>query len=103
LVGSILSTNNGRVASLPTTITFNGQVKSIEDAGVVYSMVTNDNVATPGLAILVSNMSSTAGQVSFNTRVNGATLSFTSGTLAPGSHTILRFTRSGGVWASPLT
>ncbi len=102
LVGSILSTNNGRVAQLPTFINVDGTVKSIEDAGVVFSAVTNDNVATPGLALLVSNLDNSAHSVSFNTRINGATLSYTSGSLAAGSHTILRFTKSGGLWASPL-
>jgi len=101
LAGSILSSNNGRVAALPTVINTDGTVKSIEDAGVVYSAVTNDNVGTPGLAILVSNLDNNAHVVSFNTRINGATLSFTSGSLAPGTHTILRFTKSGGVWSSP--
>jgi hypothetical protein len=102
LVDSVLSTNNGRVATLPTVVTFNGVRQTIEQAGVVWSAVTNDNTASPGLAILVSNMSNTPGTVNFNTRINGATLSFTTGTLAAGSHTILRFTKSGGIWSSPL-
>ena len=103
LVQGVLNGTNGRVASLPTTITFNGVRQTIEQAGVVYSAVTNDNAGSVGLAILVSNLSNTAGPVTFNTRINGATLSFTSGTLAAGSHSILRFTKVGGSWGSPLS
>lgn len=102
LVNTVLHGLNGRVATLPTTITFNGVKKTIEDAGVVWSAVTNDSVGSPGLAILVSNLSNTPGAVSFNTRINGATLSYTSNSLAAGGHTILRFTKSGGTWGSPL-
>lgn len=102
LVKSVLSGLNGRVASLPTTITFKGVKQTIENAGVVWSAVTNDSVNSPGLAILVSNLSNTPGAVSFNTRINGATLAYTSNSLAAGAHTILRFTKSGGTWGSPL-
>lgn len=102
LVNTVLQGPNGRVATLPTTITFNGTRKTIEDAGVVWSAVTNDSAASPGLAILVSNLSNTAGTVSFNTRINGATLSYTSNSLAAGAHAILRFTKSGGTWGTPL-
>jgi hypothetical protein len=103
IVSSVLAGTNGRVAALPTVVTFNGTKKTIEDAGVVYSAVTNDDTATPGLAILVSNLSNTAGTVQFNTRINGATLSYTTGSLAAGSHTILRFSKAGSLWATPLS
>jgi hypothetical protein len=96
-VAGVLAGTNGRVASLPTTITVNGALKSIEDAGAVWSAVTNDN-PTPELEVLVSNMDNTAKTVSFNTRINGATLTLTTGILAGGSHTLLHFIKSAGLW-----
>ncbi len=103
LVAPILSTNNGRSTPAATSINVDGTLKSIENAGVVYSGVTNDNVGSPGLAILVSNLDASAHSVTFNTRINGAQLAFTTGSLAAGSHTILRFTKAGNSWGSPLT
>lgn len=100
LVDNVLNNSNGRVATLPTVVTFNGIRQTIEQAGVVWSAVTNDSTGTPGLAILISNMSNNPGTVNFNTRINGATLSTTTGTLLAGSHTILRFSKSGGIWAA---
>jgi hypothetical protein len=98
-VAGVLNGVNGRVASLPTTITVNGTLKSIEDAGAVWSAVTNDN-PTPELEVLVSNLDSASKTVSFNTRINGATLTFTTGLLPGGSHTLLHFVKGAGGWQS---
>jgi hypothetical protein len=104
-VASVLAGVNGRVASLPTTVNFSGGVtpgvQSMEHAGVVWSAVTNDN-ATPELEVLVSNLSPNNGTVTFNTRINGATLSYTSPILQAGSHTLLHFTKAGGIWGSAI-
>jgi hypothetical protein len=97
LVLNVLTTNNGKIASLPTTINTDGTIKNIEDAGVVWSGVTNDTT----LAILVSNLDGSAHTISFNTRINGASLTFTTpSALAAGTHTLLRFTKTGSVWGS---
>jgi hypothetical protein len=102
-VGQVLGGSGGRVANLGTTITVDGSTKSIEAAGVVWSAVTNDNVGSPGLAILISNLTDSGHTITFNTRINNATLS-TTVTIGSGlnSHSILRFTRSGTVWGSML-
>jgi hypothetical protein len=101
LVAGVLGGTNGRAANLGTTITVDGTLKTVENAGVIWSAVTNDNATGPQLAVLVSNMDTTTGShtVTFNTRINNATLSYTTGPLAGGSHTILRFDKVGGAWS----
>ena len=101
LVAGVLAGTNGRAANLGTTITVDGTLKTVENAGVIWSAVTNDNATGPQLAVLVSNMDTTTGShsVTFNTRINGATLSYTTNPLAGGSHTILRFDKVGGAWS----
>jgi hypothetical protein len=99
LVGQVLGGMNGRVANLGTTITVDGLTKTIENAGVVWSAVTNDNVGSPGLAVLISNLDGTLHSVTFNTRINNATLS-TTVQVGAGSHTILRFNRNGTLWGT---
>ena len=104
LVNGVLGGIGGRVATMPTVVTFNGVKETIEQAGVVWSAVTNDGAtlvpgSNQGLAILISNLSATNGSVAFNTRINGATLSGNSPTLVAGSHMILRFTKSGNLWS----
>jgi hypothetical protein len=108
LVNGVLGGINGRVATMPNIVTFNGKLQTAEQAGVIWSAVTNDGPtavvgSNEGLAILVSNLSQVAGTVSFNTRINGATLTATSPTLAAGSHMILRFTKSGAFWSSMVS
>jgi hypothetical protein len=103
LVGAVLAGANGRAATLGATITVDGSLKTFENAGVAYSAVTNDNAAGTQLAILVSNLDASGHVVSFNTHINGATLTFTSGVLGAGTHTVLRFTKSGGLWTNTNT
>jgi hypothetical protein len=104
VIGGVLGGTNGRVATLPSVITFNSVKQTMEQAGVVWSAVTNDLSSTSGpaeLAILISNLSPTAGTVAFNTRINGATLSYTAGVPA-GGHQLLKFSRNNsGLWGSP--
>lgn len=101
LVAGVLSGQNGRTWNLGNTININGTIQTIEQAGVVASAVTNDGTSGPGLAILVSNLDGVAKTVVFNNRINGATLS-TTVSIGAGAHTILRFTKSGTLWGTPL-
>lgn len=100
LVANVLNGTDGRAANLGNTITVDGTLKTIENAGVVWSAVTNNNLSGPQLAVLVSNMDTTTGShtVTFNSSINGATLSYTTGALGAGTHTILRFDKTGSTW-----
>jgi hypothetical protein len=99
LVAGVLAGLNPRAASLPTLITLDGtNFTTIENAGVVWSAVTNDNSTGTELAILISNLDNTSHSVTFDTTLNQNKLTYQTGSLAAGSHTILRFTKGGGTW-----
>jgi len=66
---------NGRVDTAHNSHV-NGVKDTLEHSGVVWSAVTNDlGTGIAGLAILISNLGRTTTiSISFNTRINNATL-----------------------------
>lgn len=93
-------TSPGRAVPAASSVTLDGAAVSTpsDQAGVIWSAVTNDSqvTGTPELAVLVSNLSAAAHTVTFATSINGKVLNYTTSSLAAGSHTLLRFTRTAG-------
>jgi hypothetical protein len=81
------------VSTLTTDVHVDGTTKSMEQAGVIYSAVNNNNT----LGMVLSNMDSQYHYVNFADTFGPGTLNMDIG-LAPGVHMFVRFALNNGHW-----
>jgi hypothetical protein len=102
-LNSMFQQSSERPLTLSTTISVDGSLKTMENAGVVYSGITtgitnNTPPQTgPTMAILISNLDDASHTVNFGTIAFG-TLSSPNVSIGAHSHELLQFTRNGSIW-----
>jgi hypothetical protein len=91
---------NGKVATLDTLIKVDGNLKTIESAGVVASGVYSLTQAggLGKLALLISNLDEGSHDISFPSKIGGKTIAG-SFTVNGGQHKLLDFTGAGSQWS----
>jgi hypothetical protein len=100
-VREILAGGNTRLATLDTYIRSDGSMKSIEDAGMVFSGVyslTQGVGGTGRLALLVSNLDEVSHTFDVPNKIGGKTIVMGAQTILAGQHKLLEFTGAGTQW-----
>ena len=98
---SILQGGGARLATLDTFIRSDGTVKSIEDAGMVFSGVYSLTQGPGGvgrMALLVSNLDEINHTFDIQTKIGGKTVAMGAQTIVAGTHQLLEFTGAGTQW-----
>ena len=97
---SIFTGGGTRLATLDTYIRSDGTVKSIEDAGMVFSGVYSLTQAGGAgkLALLVSNLDEIAHTFDIPNKIGGKTVAMGAQTIMAGTHRLLEFTGAGTQW-----
>jgi hypothetical protein len=96
---TIFAGGGAKIATLDTVAKVDGNVKNIEDAGVVFSGVYSLTQAGGAgkLALLVSNLDDSSHTLTFPNKIGGKTIPG-SITVAGGQHKLLDFTGAGTQW-----
>jgi hypothetical protein len=99
-VRDILAGGNTRLATLDTYIRSDGSMKSIEDAGMVFSGVYSLTQAGGAgrLALLVSNLDEVSHTFDVPNKIGGKTIVMGAQTILAGQHKLLEFTGAGTQW-----
>ena len=99
-VRDILAGGNTRLATLDTYIRSDGSMKSIEDAGMVFSGVYSLTQAGGAgrLALLVSNLDEVSHTFDVPNKIGGKTVAMGAQTILAGQHKLLEFTGAGTQW-----
>jgi hypothetical protein len=97
---SIINGGGSKAATLDTNIRTDGQMKSLEDAGMAFSGVYSltQNAGAGKLALLVSNLDEASHSFSILNKIGGKTVPG-SITVNAGQHKLLEFTGAGSQWA----
>jgi hypothetical protein len=93
---NIFNGGGASLATLDTLIRSDGSLKSIEDAGMVFSGVYS--LSQNKLALLVSNLDETQHSLSIQNKIGGKSVAMGSVPVAAGTHRLLEFTGVGTQW-----
>jgi len=98
---NIFAGGGAKLASLDTVTRVNGNLKSLEESGVVLSGVYSLTQGTGKLEILISNLSDNPADVTLQQKVGGKTVTALAGAginVLAGQHKLLDFTGAGTSW-----
>jgi hypothetical protein len=96
VIEGIFNGGGAQLATLDTFIRSDGNLKSLEDAGMVFSGVYS--LSQNKLALLVSNLDEVQHTLSIQNKIGGKSVALGSLPVAAGTHRLLEFTGVGTQW-----
>jgi hypothetical protein len=96
VIEGIFAGGGAQLATLDTFIRSDGSLKSLEDAGMVFSGVYS--LSQNKLALLVSNLDEVQHSLSIQNKIGGKSVALGSLPVAAGTHRLLEFTGVGTQW-----